>query len=70
MWVLEFIDDGYILQLDVQKLIYAFQGAFYGHIILELDGNFVIDKGFEEAGCFKKWLAFMVRIKSETENGR
>jgi hypothetical protein len=48
--IAQLVDDGYILKLDVQELVHALQRPAYGHIVLELDGDLVIDEGFEEAG--------------------
>lgn len=38
-----------IIQLDVEELVDGFQGAFDGDVVFELDGDFVVDEGFEEA---------------------
>jgi hypothetical protein len=45
----QFIDDRYILQLDVEELIHALESPLYRHIIFKLDGDLVIDESFEEA---------------------
>ena len=39
-----------IIQLDVEELVDGFEGAFDGDVVFELDGDFVVDEGFEEAG--------------------
>lgn len=49
MRVLELLNYLYIIQLDVEKLVHRFQGAFDRDIILEFDSDFVIHKGFEKA---------------------
>lgn len=38
-----------IIQLDVQELVDGFEGAFDGDVVFELDGDLVVDEGFEEA---------------------
>lgn len=37
-----------VIQFDIQVLIHALQRAAYAHLVLELDGDFVVDEGFEE----------------------
>lgn len=49
MWVFDFLHHCDIIQLDVQVLIHALQRAADRDIILELDGDFVVDQRFEEA---------------------
>lgn len=39
----------YVVELDVQVLIDAFQGAADGNVVLEFNGNFVVDEGLEKA---------------------
>jgi hypothetical protein len=56
--VFDFIDHGDVFQLDVQELIYAFQRSFDGDIVLELDGDFVVDQGLEKASQFMVSLGF------------
>jgi hypothetical protein len=38
-----------VVQLDVQELVDALEGASDADLVLELDGDFVVDQGFEEA---------------------
>lgn len=38
-----------IIQLDIEVLVYALEGAADADFVLELDGDFVVDEGFEEA---------------------
>lgn len=38
-----------VIQLNVQVLVHALQGAAYGYIVLELNGDFGIDQRLEEA---------------------
>lgn len=49
MWIFDLLQHLYIVQLDVEELIDRFQGSLDGDVIFELDGDFVVDKGFEEA---------------------
>jgi hypothetical protein len=37
-----------VVQLDVQVLIYALERPADLHFVLEFDGDFVLDEGFEE----------------------
>ena len=39
-----------IIQLNIEELVDGFKGAFDGDVVFELDGDFVVDEGFEEAG--------------------
>ena len=50
MRVPQLVHDGYILQLDVQELVDALEGSSDRHIVFKLDGDLVVDEGFEEAG--------------------
>ena len=49
MRVLELLHNADIIQLDVQVLIHAFQCAADLNIVLELDGDLMVDEGLEEA---------------------
>jgi len=48
MRILQLFHHLYIIELDVEILIDRFQGSANLDIILELDGDFVIDQGLEE----------------------
>lgn len=48
--VLDIIEDPDIVELDVEILVDALEGAANLDIILELDGHLVVDEGLEEAG--------------------
>ena len=48
--VLDLLDHLHVLELDVEELVYALKGAADGDVVLELDGYFGVDEGFEEAG--------------------
>lgn len=50
MRVLNLLEHLNIVQLDVQELINRFESPFDRDVVLKLDGDLVIDKGFEEAG--------------------
>lgn len=54
MRVLELFDDGNIVELDVEVLIYALERAAEADVVFELDGDLMVDEGFEEAAG---WLA-------------
>ena len=49
MWVFHLIDNRDIIQFDVQVLVHALQSASNGYVVLELHGDFVVDKRLEEA---------------------
>lgn len=57
MRILELLKHLYIIQFDVQELVDGFERASYGDIIFELDGDFVVHKGFEEAECYVSVVA-------------
>jgi hypothetical protein len=50
MGILQLLDHLYIIQLDIEVLVNRFQCAADLDIVLELDGDFVVDQGFEETG--------------------
>ncbi len=49
MGVLHLFHHGNVIELDVKILVDRFQCASYLDIVLELDGDFVVDQGLEEA---------------------
>lgn len=49
MWILHLLNHRDIIQLDVQILIHALQCSSDRNVVLELDGDFVVDKSLEEA---------------------
>jgi len=49
MWVFDIVENHNVVQLDVQVLIHALKSSSYRNVILELDCDFVIDQGLEEA---------------------
>lgn len=48
MRVLDLLDDGDVLELDVEVLVHALEGAADLDVVLELDGDLVVDQGLEE----------------------
>ena len=50
MGVLQLFDNLNIIELDVEELVHGFQYASDRDVILEFHSDFVVDKGFEEAG--------------------
>ncbi len=48
MWPPHLIHGLGIVQLDVQILVYTLQGSSYLHLVLEFNGDFVLDERFEE----------------------
>lgn len=49
MWVFDLLEDLNVVKLDVQELVDGFERAFDRYVVLQFDGDFVVDKGFEEA---------------------
>lgn len=49
MWVLELLNDGDVVKLDVEELIDALECAAYRDVVLELDRDFVVNERLEEA---------------------
>ena len=50
MRVLQLLDDGDVIELDVEVLVDALEGAAKLDVVLELDGDLVVDERLEEAG--------------------
>jgi len=50
MGVLYLLDDADVLELDVEVLVDALEGAADLDVVLELDGDLMVDEGLEEAG--------------------
>ena len=48
MRILQLLQHLDIVQLDVQELVDGFEGALDGDVVFELDGDLVVDEGFEE----------------------
>lgn len=48
MWVLDLLDDADVLELDVEVLVHALEGAADLDVVLELDCDLVVDQGLEE----------------------
>ena len=48
MWPAHLVDSLGVIQLDVQVLIYALQRPADLDLVLEFDGDFVLDERFEE----------------------
>lgn len=57
--VLEFLMDGYVVELDVEVLVDRLEGALDFDVIFEFDCHRLVDEGFEEAVfglVWEKWL--------------
>lgn len=50
MGVLDLLDDADVLELDVEVLVDALEGAADLDVVLELDCDLVVDQGLEETG--------------------
>ena len=57
MGILELLNDGDVLELDVEVLVYALEDAADLDIILELDRYLVVNEGLEEAGMRKVFVS-------------
>ena len=64
MWVFQLLYHRYVIELDIEILIDRFQSSADLDIVLELDGDFVVDQGLEKAVCENRVLASM-RVKDE-----
>ena len=53
MRIFELFHHLYIIELDVEVLVDRFQGSTDLYVVLELDGDFVVDQCLEEAICGK-----------------
>ncbi len=49
MRVLQFLNNLYIIQLDIQELVYRLQGTTNLDIIFKLHGDFMVDESFKKA---------------------
>ena len=49
MGVLELVDDGDVVELDVEVLVDALEGTAEADVVLKLDSDLVVDEGFKEA---------------------
>ena len=49
MRVFDFLHNFDIIELDVQKLVYRFEGSANGYVVLQFYRYLMIDQGFEEA---------------------
>jgi hypothetical protein len=56
----------YIIELDVEVLVDRFQRSTDLYVVLELDGDFVVDQCLEEAICGKCTLA---QVQQAAERG-
>jgi hypothetical protein len=68
MRVFYLLNNTNIIQLDIQILIHTLQRSSYLDVVLQLDCNFVIHKGFEEtvsvsivSPCVQPAKAFLAR---------
>lgn len=57
MGILELLDYLDIVQLDVEILVHALEGALELDVVLQLDGDLVVDESFEEAVMILTTLA-------------
>jgi hypothetical protein len=59
MRILQLIHHRYILQFNSQELIHALEGPPDRDVVLELDGDFVVDEGFEETTSAEVLVRFL-----------
>jgi hypothetical protein len=48
MRIFEFLHHRYVVELDVEILIHAFEGPAELNVVLELHGHLVVDESLEE----------------------
>ena len=53
MRILQLLHDLYIIELDIKELVNRFKNAFDRDIVLEFNGDFMVDEGLEEAKAHK-----------------
>lgn len=54
---LHLLNDADVVEFDVQELVDGLEGAADGEVVFELDGDGVVDEGFEEAVyCGSRWV--------------
>ncbi len=51
MRIFDFVDDADIVELDVEELVHALEGAADGYVVLELDRDLVVNQRLEETIC-------------------
>jgi hypothetical protein len=49
VWIFDFVDDRDIIQLDVQVLVDGFEGTADEYVILQFNGDLVLNERLEEA---------------------
>jgi len=49
VWILELVEDGNVIELDVEVLVDALEDAADLDVVLELDRDLLVDEGFKEA---------------------
>lgn len=49
MGIFQLVDHGNVVKLDVEILVYALERAAQLDVVLEFDGDLVVDEGLEEA---------------------
>jgi len=51
--ILELLDNGNVIELDVEVLVHALQDSADLDVVLKLYRDLVVDEGFEEAGGWR-----------------
>ncbi len=51
MRIPQLLNNTNVVEFDVEELVDGLEGAADGDVVFELDGDGVVDEGFEEAVC-------------------
>ena len=68
MGILQLLHHRDVIELDIEVLVDRFQGPTYLDVVLELDGDFMVDQRLEEAAR-RQTLALVKRTRG-AERGR
>lgn len=68
MRIFELLDDLDVIELDIEVLIYALENTLELDVVLELNGDLVVDESLEEARFIPEELVFFARSLHVREN--
>jgi hypothetical protein len=68
MRIFQLLHHLYIIEFNIEVLVDRFQGSANLDIVLELDGDFVVDQGLEEAICRNFVNIERLMLKSRTSH--
>jgi len=70
MWILQLINNRDVIQLDIEVLIDALEGAADGDVVFELHCHRGVDQGFEEAARKEKSVSKGAGAQARGGNGQ